>query len=103
MREVVAVVPHPRNPNKDPAKQLEQLAQVIRHQGWRNAIVVSKRSGFMVAGYGRLEAAEKLGEGLFFLFFKRYLFSPRWDWGFALQRTAAGLTGTSTLNPSITR
>jgi ParB-like chromosome segregation protein Spo0J len=30
---------------------------VIRHQGWRAPITVSKRSGFIVTGHGRLAAA----------------------------------------------
>lgn len=37
------------------------LARIIRHQGWRNPIVVSARSGFVVAGHGRLQAALHLG------------------------------------------
>ena len=61
LRDVVAMVPHPRNPNRHPEKQIGLLARVIRHQGWRNPIVVSKRSGFIVAGHGRLMAAEKIG------------------------------------------
>jgi DNA modification methylase len=36
------------------------LAKIIRHQGWRSPIVVSKRSGFVVAGHGRLQAAQLL-------------------------------------------
>lgn len=61
LRDVVTMVPHPRNPNKHPEAQVDLLARVIRHQGWRNPIVVSKRSGFIVAGHGRLAAAEKIG------------------------------------------
>ena len=61
MRDVVGLIPHPKNPNRHPAKQIELLARVIQHQGWRNPIVVSKRSGFIVAGHGRLMAAEKMG------------------------------------------
>ena len=49
--------PHPRNPNTHPVEQLNLLAKVISHQGWRAPIVVSRRSGFIVAGHGRLEAA----------------------------------------------
>lgn len=64
MRDVVAIVPHPKNPNQHPEKQLELLARVIQHQGWRNPIVVSKQSGFVVAGHGRLLAAQKLGASL---------------------------------------
>lgn len=53
--------PHPKNPNRHPAAQLELLAKVIAGNGWRSPIVVSKRSGFIVSGHGRLEAARILG------------------------------------------
>lgn len=52
---------HPKNPNKHEDRQIEALAKIINHQGWRNPIVVSSRSGFVIAGHGRLMAAKKLG------------------------------------------
>jgi ParB-like chromosome segregation protein Spo0J len=52
---------HPKNPNKHSAAQIELLAQIIAHQGWRAPIVVSNLSGFIVAGHARLAAAKKLG------------------------------------------
>jgi hypothetical protein len=55
------LVPNPRNPNQHPEGQIEILARVISAQGWRAPIVVSKRSGFIVKGHGRLAAALKLG------------------------------------------
>jgi hypothetical protein len=55
------LVPHPRNANKHPERQIDILAKLIDFQGWRLPIIVSKRSGFVVAGHGRLEAAKKLG------------------------------------------
>ena len=61
VRDPAALVEHPRNPNRHPQKQIELLARIIRHQGWRNPIVVSARSGFVVAGHGRLAAARLLG------------------------------------------
>mgnify|MGYP003335018541 FL=1 len=60
MVDVVNLVSHPRNPNKHGDQQIALLAKVIRHQGWRAPVVVSKRSGFIVAGHGRLEAAKLL-------------------------------------------
>lgn len=51
---------HPKNRNKHPADQIDQLARVIEYQGWRHPIIVSNLSGFIVAGHGRLEAAKKL-------------------------------------------
>ena len=58
--DVVDLVPHPRNPNKHDDKQIALLAKIIGNQGWRNPIVVSERSGFIVAGHGRLGAARVL-------------------------------------------
>ena len=55
------LVPNPRNPNQHPQSQVALLAKVIAHQGWRSPIVVSKRSGFIVSGHGRYEAAKALG------------------------------------------
>lgn len=55
------LVPNPRNPNKHPETQIDLLAKIIAFQGWRLPIVVSKRSGFVVRGHGRLLAAQKLG------------------------------------------
>jgi hypothetical protein len=56
-----SLVPNPRNPNKHPDRQIELLAKMIEHQGWRTPITVSNRSGFVVRGHGRLQAALKLG------------------------------------------
>jgi DNA modification methylase len=53
--------PHPRNPHTHPKAQVAILAKIIQYQGWRSPIVVSKRSGLIVAGHGRLEAARALG------------------------------------------
>jgi len=61
LRDVVNMTAHPRNPNTHNEGQIGLLSKIIKHQGWRNPIVVSKRSGFIVAGHGRLMAAEKLG------------------------------------------
>lgn len=58
--DVTDLVPNPRNPNKHGDKQVAMLAKIIRHQGWRAPITVSKRSGFIVTGHGRLEAAKLL-------------------------------------------
>tara|TARA_R100000664_G_scaffold9860_1_gene16415 strand:+ start:12050 stop:12661 length:612 start_codon:yes stop_codon:yes gene_type:complete len=60
MEDVVNLVPHPQNPNKHPDKQIALLAKIIRNSGWRSPIVVSKKTGFIVSGHGRLEAAKLL-------------------------------------------
>lgn len=52
--------PNPRNPNRHPEEQLRLLAHIIEAQGWRAPITVSNRSGLIVRGHGRLEAARLL-------------------------------------------
>src|SRR5262249_38438187 len=46
--------------NRHSEGQIALLAKVIREQGWRAPITVSRRSGLVVAGHGRLEAAKHL-------------------------------------------
>jgi len=53
--------PNPRNPNTHPQRQIELLAKNIRYFGWRQTITVSKLSGHIVSGHGRLMAAKQLG------------------------------------------
>ena len=55
------IVPNPKNPNKHGVNQISLLAKVIQAQGWRKAITVSTRSGFIVSGHGRLKAAYEAG------------------------------------------
>ena len=52
---------NPRNPNSHPERQIELLGKIIREQGWRAPITVSNRSGYIVRGHGRLQAAQWLG------------------------------------------
>lgn len=61
--EIVSVkdlVPNPANPNTHPREQIKKLAFVIKNNGWRSPITVSTRSGMIVKGHGRLEAAKYL-------------------------------------------
>lgn len=53
--------PNPDNPNRHSAHQISLLGKIIEEQGWRNPVTVSKRSGLVVRGHGRLEAALLLG------------------------------------------
>lgn len=52
---------NPKNPNHHPEKQIILLAKIINYQGQRSPIVVSKRSGFITKGHGRLMAIKSLG------------------------------------------
>ncbi len=59
--ELHKLVPNPRNANKHPEKQITMLAKIIDHVGQRHPIVISKRSGYICAGHGRLQAIQLLG------------------------------------------
>lgn len=49
---------NPKNPNVHPREQIQLLGKVIRKNGWRVPLTVSKRSGLLVKGHGRLKAAQ---------------------------------------------
>lgn len=53
--------PNPQNPNIHTDDQIKKLADLIRLHGWRLPIIVSEQSGLIVAGHGRLLAAQRLG------------------------------------------
>ena len=55
------LTPNPRNPNTHPSRQIDLLAKNIRYFGFRHPITVSKLTGHIVAGHGRLAAAKHLG------------------------------------------
>ena len=52
---------HPLNRNKHGSDQIERLAELYKFQGIRHPIIVSKKSGFIVAGHGRKLAAIRAG------------------------------------------
>lgn len=41
--------------------QIERLAEILKYQGWRYPVKVSKRSGYVTSGHGRIEAAKLNG------------------------------------------
>lgn len=53
--------PHGRNRNKHPKDQIERLAKILNYQGWRKPVTVSKLSGQVTSGHGRMEAAKLNG------------------------------------------
>ena len=61
MVDIAELIENPRNPNTHPEEQLKLLAKIIKQNGWRQPITVSIRSGFIVKGHGRLQAAKLLG------------------------------------------
>lgn len=55
------VKPHPRNRNRHPEDQIERLAKILKYQGWRYPVKISKLSGYVTSGHGRIEAAKLNG------------------------------------------
>lgn len=51
------IKPHPENTATHPVEQLKLLAEIIRGNGWREPITVSKRSGLVTRGHARLATA----------------------------------------------
>jgi DNA modification methylase len=58
------LVLNPKNMNSHSKEQIERLQKLIEFQGFRNPIIVSNRTGFVVAGHGRIEAARNIGMSL---------------------------------------
>lgn len=61
MVQLEKLKPHPKNRNKHSAEQLERLAGILKYQGFRYPVKVSKRSGHVTSGHGRIEAARLNG------------------------------------------
>jgi ParB-like chromosome segregation protein Spo0J len=59
--ELGELTPNPYNPNTHPPEQITLLAKIIIKTGWRCPVTVSRRSGLMVRGHGRLLAAQAAG------------------------------------------
>lgn len=53
--------PNPKNPNRHPPKQLKMLEANIRKCGWRHPVVISKLSGYIVAGHAQCLVAQNMG------------------------------------------
>src|SRR5262245_39780211 len=54
-----SLLPNGKNPNQHPDEQLAVYAKILRHQGWRKPIVVSKQSGLIVTGHGAWLTAQR--------------------------------------------
>ncbi len=42
---------NPKNRNKHPDAQIKRLAKILKFQGWRYPVKVSKQSGFVTSGH----------------------------------------------------
>lgn len=56
-----SIIPNPKNANRHSIEQIKRLEKLITYQGFRNPLIVSNRTGFLIVGHGRLEAAINLG------------------------------------------
>jgi ParB-like chromosome segregation protein Spo0J len=61
LEPISVLKPNPKNPNHHTPEQIQRLAKIIEYQGFRQPIIVSDRTGLIVVGHGRLEAAKLLG------------------------------------------
>lgn len=61
LAEIGSLKAHPKNRNSHPPEQIVRLSKLIEFQGFRHPIIVSTRSGYIVAGHGRYMAAKVLG------------------------------------------
>ena len=59
--DVKKLKPYPKNRNKHSPEQITRLAKILKYQGIRAPIVVSKRSGYIVKGHGTLSAIKECG------------------------------------------
>lgn len=62
--ELVAISdlkPHPKNPNKHSKDQLQQYRLIMRENGVRQPVRVSKQSGYITKGHGQIMAAKLEG------------------------------------------
>ncbi|MCL2888475.1 MAG: site-specific DNA-methyltransferase [Elusimicrobia bacterium] len=56
---IEALKPYARNPRKHSAKQIEEICQSIKHFGFTAPIIIDEKN-MVLAGHGRLLAAQKL-------------------------------------------
>lgn len=60
IRPIDKLVPYARNPRSHSEEQISQIAASIREFGWTNPVIIDD-NGMILAGHGRVLAAERLG------------------------------------------
>jgi len=58
--DINKIIPNPKNTNKHSKDQITRLKKLIEYNGFRDPLIISNRSGFLICGHGRLKAAEEL-------------------------------------------
>ena len=59
--EIESITPNPENNNRHSIEQIKKLEKGIKHNGFRVPLIISNRSGFLISGHGRLQAASNIG------------------------------------------
>jgi DNA modification methylase len=59
-RAIASLVPYARNARTHSEEQVAQIAASMREWGWTNPVLVDEE-GTIIAGHGRIQAAQKLG------------------------------------------
>ena len=60
LRAVSSLIPYARNSRTHSAEQVDQIVASMREWGWTNPVLVDE-AGMIIAGHGRILAAQKLG------------------------------------------
>lgn len=60
MRAIAGLVPYARNSRTHSPEQVDQIAASMREWGWTNPVLIDEE-GTIIAGHGRVLAAQKLG------------------------------------------
>lgn len=55
------IKPHPKNTNKHTTEQIDKLVRTFEIDGFRDPLVVSRKTNYIISGHGRYEAAKKHG------------------------------------------
>ena len=55
------IIRNPKNRNTHPPIQIDGLCKTLAANGIRHPFIISKKSGLLITGHGRLEACVKLG------------------------------------------
>ncbi len=59
--DVDSIKENPNNRNIHPEDQIALLAEIIKTEGFRVPVIISNRTGLLVAGHGRMQAAKMIG------------------------------------------
>jgi len=62
MVDPASLTPHPQNWRRHPPAQMKAVRAMLDGVGWAGAVIVNKRTGRIIDGHARVEAAIEAGE-----------------------------------------